>query len=146
MTVAGDWGPITALLDAVVSRVAWGSFVIVEYGRDGGDERPYVQAAPGPAGWYAEVVSQAYLPAAVHPIDEAWLAAAGWLEPDGQTANWWRTAVPTTEIAEVLIAGLRAGRGCADPKACTLRTGRFPDGPPGGEPLPVIAELELLTA
>ena len=144
--MAGQWDLLAEELGGVVAALPWGSFVIIEYGRGEADDGPYAQAAPGPAGWYAEVVSNAYVPAADYPVDEGWLQEAGWLRPDGETLNWWRTRLCPAAVAPALIDGLRHGRECTDPSAFTFRTGRFPDGPRGGEPAPVPVGLELLTA
>lgn len=131
-----EWQRTRARLDEVGRSVGWGSFVLVQYGS--GDEVPYAQGAPGPAGWYVEVVSAAYLPAEMWPLDEEWLRGAGWREPDGETLNWWRPRVTVDEVAGLLLDGLRLGRGCPDPTLVQVSVGRFPDGPDGGEPLPVL--------
>ena len=135
-------------LDTLVSTLPWGSFLIVEGSPDVfGESAPYAQGAPGPAGWYVEVVSEYYLPADdLHPIDTRWLTGLGFGPPDGETQNWWRIGVTASDVPGLLIAGLRVGRGCVDGSAVLVRTGRFPDRPRGGEPLPVLADVSVLVA
>ena len=140
----GGWEQVRLRLDPVVQSVPWGSFVLVQHGD--GDRVPYAQGAPGPAGWYLEVVSAAYLPVEVWPLDEPWLTHAGWLEPDGETLNWWLSRVPADDVAGLLLDGLRHGRGCSDPSLVQVSVGRFPDGPDGGEPLPVLDDEVVLAS
>ena len=142
--VDDGWEQVRSRLDSAVRSLPWESFVLVRHGA--ADEAPYAQAAPGPAGWYVEVVSAAYLPATDWPLDEEWLRTTGWQDPDGDTLNWWRTRTPVDEVAGLLLDGLRCGRGCSDPGALVVTVGRFPDGPDGGEPLPVLDADEALAA
>lgn len=91
-----------------------GQFVIVEHCAQL-DPNPYGQAAPeGGGGWHCEVVSEAYLPAGVWPIDEWYLMAAGWTPPGDPRGNWSRTADSPARVARLLADGLRLGRVCPD--------------------------------
>lgn len=132
------WADIRERLELVLSYLSWGSFVIVEYDTATlGDLSPYSQAAPGPRGWYVEVVSEQYLDAGSPAPSEGWLVHAGFNAPDAETGNWWRDRVPKDQVARVLLDGLRNGWGCADPTLVQARTGSFPPRPHGGEPVPV---------
>jgi hypothetical protein len=125
----------------VLVSLSWGSFVIVEYdSATFGDLSPYSQAAPGPRGWYVEVVSQGYLGSCSPAVSDDWLALAGFNPPDDETGNWWLDSVPPDEASQVLLDGLRCGRGCVDPALVVARTGSFPPRPDGGEPVPVMAD------
>ncbi len=125
-----------------------GSFVILEYDKETPwAPRPYAQCAREVDGWYCELVSESYLPREHWPIDELALRRAGWLLPDDETDNWWQGADTAAAAAVRLVEGLRAGRLCPDPEAFSCRSGTFPSGPNGGEPLPLpVEEFELLAA
>jgi hypothetical protein len=100
-----------------------------------GPDCPFVQAAPGPSGWYAEVVSELFLPEGSWPLDREWLRGAGWLAPNDSTDNWWREHVPAQDVVACLLDGLRCARTCLLPDVVTLSTGTFPPRPRGGQPL-----------
>jgi len=141
------WASTEQELRTVLADLPWGGFIIVEYDRATlGDDCPFSQAAPGPAGWYAEVVSDYYLPTDKWPIDEDWLVTANWLPPDGETRNWWRDQIPLTNVACELLEGLAHGRRCADPGLITARVGHFPSGPRGGEPVRVTQSGDRIAA
>lgn len=131
-----SWASVIAHAQAVVDNLRWGQFLVVEYDQARlGEESPYAQAACGPGGWHAEVVSDFYLP--WWHQDECWLAAAGWRRPE-PGSNWQREMDRPEGLGAVLIEGLESGRGCLLPELFTVRAGRF-SGPHGGggEPLPV---------
>lgn len=134
--VDDSWASVTVRICEEVSNVPWGSFVIVDHERTRrGDDAPYAQGAPGPYGWYAEVVSDTHRHTDYLPVDAVWLRSNGWHEPDQSTSNWWRTRVPPGNIAGTLIEALQNGLRCTNPAGITLTTGRFPTGPRGGTPL-----------
>ena len=101
-------------------------------------EHPYAQAARTADGWYCEVVSSAFLPAHVWPIDELVLRRMGWSPPDrAQTDDNWSAELPlNADVASRLLDGLRYGRCCPDRALVRWSVGTFPSGPDGGLPLP----------
>lgn len=132
--VANRWDLVAEELSEVLAGLWWGSFVVVHYDRVRlADSAPYVQAAPGPSGWYAEIESEQYLEAGSWPLDKAWLASWGWHAPDHQTGNWWRASIDADEIATCLLDGLRVARTCLLAELVSTEVGTFPAGPNGGE-------------
>ena len=135
VAMASSWQVLAEDLDSVMSILTWGSFVIVEYdSARQGQDAPYVQAAPGPHGWYVELESESFLPAGTWPLDVGWLTQTGWNPPDGSTDNWWQSGLPAAGVAELLLKGLRCARTCVLADLVSVRTGRFPTGPHGGQP------------
>ena len=150
----GGWDDLVHDLTLDLDAMEQGQFVIVQHCALL-DPNPYVQAAPdGAGGWYCEVVSEAYLPATVWPIDGWYLMAAGWTPPTDPRDNWSRTADSPAHAAQLLADGLRYGRVCPDWQPVIWRTAWFPrppdDGPedppadlppntPGAHPRPVRA-------
>lgn len=140
------WSDLVHDLTLDLTAMGLGEFVIVEHCAQL-DPNPYVQAAPDRGGgWYCEVVSEAYLPGGVWPIDEWYLLAAGWTPPADLRDNWSRTAHSPAHAAQLLADGLRHGRVCPDWQQVMWRTARFPrppddgpgddlpSGPPPGQP------------
>ena len=131
------WADLVHDLTLDLGAIVPGQFVIVEHGAQL-DPNPYVQAAPERGGgWYCEVVSEAYLPAGVWPIDEGYLCAAGWTPPTDSRDNWSRTADSPAQVAGLLADGLRHGRVCPDWQQVMWRTAWFPRPPddgPGDDP------------
>lgn len=149
MSVTQDsrWSELESAVAAVLTGIRHGQFLVVEYDiSDSLDPLPYAQCAREVDGWYCEVVSQYYLEGARWPIDELALRRAGWLLPDDQTANWWRSADSSTSAACHVLEGLRRGRCCPDPDVVAWSVGTFPSGPDGGEPVPVPSDHVLVPA
>ncbi|MDQ1250739.1 MAG: hypothetical protein QG597_5119 [Actinomycetota bacterium] len=116
----------------------WEQFLVLEYdAEEDAAPLPYAQAARDPDNWYVELVSGNYLPASAWPLDEVLLRRQGWSPPDRETANWWAACPRESAVARALVAGLRDGRSCADSHRYCWSVGTFPDGPRGGEPVPV---------
>jgi hypothetical protein len=101
-----------------------------------------VQAAPGPAGWYAEVEGEQFLQPGNWLLDVDWLASTGWQTPDNETDNWWQVRIPNNQIARVLVDSLRHARSCLLADLASTQTGTFPSGPRGGEPLEPVNILQ----
>jgi hypothetical protein len=130
------WLAVSKLLNGVLTSTHWGGFVVVEFDPDGlGDAAPFVQAAPGPAGWYVEVQSADYRPAGTLLPDEEWLVQHGWQAPDATPGNWWQQGVDALAVAEVLLDALRHAYWAGDPGQVQMWTGVFPSGPRGGKPV-----------
>jgi hypothetical protein len=126
------WNDLVHDLTLDLEALEQGQFVIMQHCAQL-DPNPYVQAAPdGAAGWYCEVVSVAYLPATVWPIDDWYLMAAGWLPSRDPRDNWSRQGDTPAQVARLLADGLRHGRVCPDWQQVTWRTGRFPRPPEDG--------------
>lgn len=132
------WTDTQQTLARTVAALLPGQFVIVEnvVGLPDSD-LPYAQAARSVDGWYCEVVSDAFLPAPVWPIDELALRRLGWSPPDpAQPDDNWSTELPlNADIAKLLLEGLRKGRCCPDDAPLRWSVGTFPSGPDGGLPL-----------
>ena len=123
------WADLVHDLTIDTAGMVLGQFVIVEHCAQL-DPNPYVQAAPDRGGgWYCEVVSAAYLPAGVWPIDEGYLRRRGWTPPADPRDNWSRTADSPGQVAELLADGLRYGRLCPDWQQVMWRIHRFPRPP-----------------
>jgi len=134
--MANSWRVVAEELATVALTLTWGSFLILDYDPTRlGENCPFVQAAPGPPGWFAEVVSERFLPAGAWPLDRAWLRGAAWNAPDASTDNWWCDAVAPDRIVDCLIDALRCARSCLLPDVVRITTGRFPLPPIGGETL-----------
>ena len=87
---------------------------------------PYAQAALDPDGWGLEVASSHYLPGGPWPLDEVYLANAGWHCPGARTRNWWQTDVSLDAAAGLLVDALWFGRGVSDPDRYAISVGTFP--------------------
>lgn len=127
-------------LTEVVTTLTVGQFIVVDC-LIGLPEPglPYSQAARTPGGWYCEVVSGAFLPADVWPINELALRRMGWnapypVHPDD---NWSSELPLDSDVASHLLGGLRYGRCCPESAFVRWSVGTFPSGPDGGLPLPV---------
>ena len=140
MTIALD---LVREVTDVVATLPPGRFLVIEYVARPHVGEPYAQLLPLSEGYYCEVVSEAYLPRAVWPIDPAWLSSAGWHEPDAETDNWWQVVGDARAAALAMLTALHKGRGCSSPRAYVWWTGQSPPPPDGGEPLPI---LELVAA
>ena len=128
----------TQPLTEVVMALTVGQFVVVDclvgLAESG---LPYSQTARTPDGWYCEVVSAAFLPAHVWPINELALRRMGWNAPYPEHPDDnWSTELPlNAAVAELLLDGLRKGRCCPDNTLVRWAVGTFPSGPDGGLPL-----------
>lgn len=133
--MASSWKRVAEDLGKVTATLPWGSYVIVDYDAARlGSDCPYVQAAPGPSGWYAETASSLYVSDQAWPLDLAWLHSREWNAPDASTGNWWKDRLPPEAIVDGLLDGLRCARTCLLPDVVTFTTGRFPPSPDGGLP------------
>lgn len=111
-----SWRNLVAEIAHAIRELPWKHFLTVDYetGDTGGDS-PYAQAFTGPGGVSVTVVSEQFLPAIKWPMDEEYLAEAGWTPPTPHQWHWERSGLSLDEAADVLVDALRFGRGCPDP-------------------------------
>lgn len=134
-----SWAEVIGDADEALQGLLWGQFVIIDYDAARfGEAAPYAQAAVGPYGVYAEVASDVTIDFWRHDTD--WLSVAGWSRSDS-TDNWYRYEPGEHGLGRLLIDGLQYGRGCLLPELFTVRVGRFPSLPDGGEHHPQDLDL-----
>lgn len=111
-----SWRDLIEEISEAVRTLPWNHFLTVDYesGNTGGDS-PYAQAFTGPAGVTATLVSEQFLPAVLWPLDEEYLAEAGWRPPHPDQLHWERSHLGLKDAAHVMVDALRYGRDCSDP-------------------------------
>ncbi|MCU6482462.1 ADP-ribosylglycohydrolase family protein [Arthrobacter sp. A2-55] len=116
---------------SLADEIQWlkdGDFLTVDYGTENPELVVYGQLSIEDDGFHCEVVSNAFMPADDWPLDSAYLVAAGWTPPGDENPNWHRVQSGAAATAALILAGLRYGRGCRDPRRLGWEPATFPDG------------------
>lgn len=116
-----DWAA-----DALADEIPWlkiGDFLAIDYDSGNPEVVVYGQLAVEYDNFHCEVVFNAFMPADDWPLVSAYFVAAEWTSLDDQMPNWHRVQSPA---AAVVLAGLRQGRGCHDPRKLDWEPATFP--------------------
>lgn len=119
-----------ALATGLAEEIQWlkdGDFLSVDYETGDPTYILYGQIAPEEGGFYAEVVSNQFMPADDWPLDAGYLQQAGWLPPEEDAPNWFRSFTGAEAVAEGFLAAMRHGRGCTDPRRFSWDPAMFPE-------------------
>jgi hypothetical protein len=117
--------------DSLADEIQWlkdGDFLRVDYDTENPELVVYGQLSVEDDGFHCEVVSNAFMPADDWPLDPAYLVAAGWSPPGDENPNWHRVHSGAAATAALVLAGLRYGRGCSDPRRLGWEPATFPGG------------------
>lgn len=120
------WPLLSAALAEEIQWLKDGDFLALDYETGDPAYALYGQLAPEDGTFHCEVVSNEFMPADDWPLDVGFLQQAGWHAPEEDNPNWFQAIGGAESAAAGIIAAMRHGRGCIDPRRFSWSPATFP--------------------